>query len=322
MKHEIPHMIEQGKGAVINTSSGAGLIGFPGQANYVAAKHGVIGLTRSAALEYITRGVRINAICPGTARSRMVDEWMDGSAEAEAEVAALHPIGRIAEPEEIARAALWLASDASSFVVGVALPVDGGYTVPCRRICLICRSGRRHGTTGAAVPRGWVAKQRDAPMVSRSSTAAPEATMDDLLTLSRPEARPRRPDVVPAVLVGLMLAGLLVLTGTLAAHPRHREPHRAEPVGLAGRGRGPSADSSSWTGLGAVARDGRARVPPAPRPGHRLDHPLQLRRAVRGGRGLPRPARGRRLGRGRARRASASGSEEAGVAATTGSSAG
>ena len=130
MKHEIPHMLEQGAGVVINTSSGAGLIGFPGQANYVAAKHGVIGLTRSAALEYIARGVRINAICPGTARSRMVDEWMDGSAEAEAEVASLHPIGRIAEPEEIARAALWLASDASSFVVGVALPVDGGYTVP------------------------------------------------------------------------------------------------------------------------------------------------------------------------------------------------
>jgi NAD(P)-dependent dehydrogenase (short-subunit alcohol dehydrogenase family) len=130
MKHEIPHMVAQGGGAIVNTSSGAGLIGFPGQANYVAAKHGVIGLTRSAALEYIGRGVRINAICPGTARSRMVDEWMDGSAEAEAEVAALHPLGRIAEPEEIARAALWLASDASSFVVGVALPVDGGYTVP------------------------------------------------------------------------------------------------------------------------------------------------------------------------------------------------
>jgi NAD(P)-dependent dehydrogenase (short-subunit alcohol dehydrogenase family) len=130
MKHEIPHMIEQGGGVVVNTSSGAGLIGFPGQANYVAAKHGVIGLTKSAALEYIGRGVRVNAICPGTARSRMVDEWIDGSAEAEAEVAALHPIGRIAEPEEIARAALWLASDAASFVVGTALPVDGGYTVP------------------------------------------------------------------------------------------------------------------------------------------------------------------------------------------------
>ena len=130
MKHEIPHMLAAGGGAIVNTSSGAGLIGFPGQANYVAAKHGVIGLTRSAALEYIGRGIRINAICPGTARSRMVDEWMQGSAEAEAEVAALHPIGRIAEPEEIAQAAVWLASDASSFVVGVALPVDGGYTVP------------------------------------------------------------------------------------------------------------------------------------------------------------------------------------------------
>ena len=130
LKHEIPHMLARGGGAIVNTSSGAGLIGFPGQANYVAAKHGVIGLTRSAALEYIGRGIRINAICPGTARSRMVDEWMDGSAEAEAEVAALHPIGRIAEPEEIARAALWLASDAASFVVGVAFPVDGGYTVP------------------------------------------------------------------------------------------------------------------------------------------------------------------------------------------------
>ena len=130
MKHEIPRMLDVGGGAIVNTSSGAGLIGFPGQANYVAAKHGVIGLTRAAALEYVTRGIRVNAICPGTARSRMVDEWLDGSAEAEAEVAALHPIGRIAEPDEIARAAVWLASDAASFVVGVALPVDGGYTVP------------------------------------------------------------------------------------------------------------------------------------------------------------------------------------------------
>jgi NAD(P)-dependent dehydrogenase (short-subunit alcohol dehydrogenase family) len=130
MKHEIPHLLAAGGGSIVNTSSGAGLIGFPGQANYVAAKHGVIGLTRAAALEYIGQGIRINAICPGTARSRMVDEWMQGSAEAEAEVAALHPIGRIAEPEEIARAAVWLASDAASFVVGVALPVDGGYTVP------------------------------------------------------------------------------------------------------------------------------------------------------------------------------------------------
>jgi NAD(P)-dependent dehydrogenase (short-subunit alcohol dehydrogenase family) len=130
IKHEVPAILERGGGAIINTSSGAGLIGFPGMANYVAAKHGVIGLTKTAALEYIGQGIRINAICPGTARSRMVDEWMQGSAEAEAQVAALHPIGRIAEADEIAEAVLWLASPAASFVVGVAMPIDGGYTLP------------------------------------------------------------------------------------------------------------------------------------------------------------------------------------------------
>lgn len=130
MKHEIPEMRKAGGGAIVNTSSGAGLIGVPRFANYVAAKHGVIGLTKATALEVIGDGIRVNAICPGTARSQMVDQWMQGSAEAEAAVAALHPIGRIAEPEEIARAAVWLASEAASFVVGTALAVDGGYTVP------------------------------------------------------------------------------------------------------------------------------------------------------------------------------------------------
>ena len=130
MKHEIPHLLAQGGGAIVNTSSGAGLIGVPRFANYVAAKHGVIGLTKAAALEYATRGIRINAVCPGTARSRMVEDWMQGSAEAEASVAALHPVQRIAEPEEIAEAVVWLASDAASFVVGAAMAVDGGYTVP------------------------------------------------------------------------------------------------------------------------------------------------------------------------------------------------
>jgi NAD(P)-dependent dehydrogenase (short-subunit alcohol dehydrogenase family) len=130
IKHEVPAMLARGGGVIINTSSGAGLIGFPGMANYVAAKHGVIGLTKTAALEYIGQNIRINAICPGTARSRMVDEWMQGSAEAEAQVAALHPIGRIADADEIAEAVLWLASPASSFVVGIAMPVDGGYTIP------------------------------------------------------------------------------------------------------------------------------------------------------------------------------------------------
>ena len=130
MKHEIPAIAARGGGAIVNTSSGAGLIGFPEMANYVAAKHGVIGLTKTAALECVGQNIRINAICPGTARSRMVDEWMQGDPAAEKQVADLHPIGRIAAPEEIAAAVLWLCSDAASFVLGIAMPVDGGYTIP------------------------------------------------------------------------------------------------------------------------------------------------------------------------------------------------
>ncbi len=130
MKHEIPEMQKLGKGAIVNTSSGAGLIGVPRFANYVAAKHGVIGLTKAAALEYIGDGIRINSVCPGTARSQMVEQWLEGSADNEAAVAGLHPIGRIAEPQEIAEAVVWLASDAASFVVGATMAVDGGYTVP------------------------------------------------------------------------------------------------------------------------------------------------------------------------------------------------
>jgi NAD(P)-dependent dehydrogenase (short-subunit alcohol dehydrogenase family) len=129
LKFEIPLLLGSGGGAIVNTSSGAGIIGFPGMANYVAAKHGVIGLTKTAALEYIGSGIRINAVCPGTARSRMVEDWMQGDTGAEAEVAGLHPIGRIADPDEIAAAALWLCSDEASFVVGHALVVDGGYTI-------------------------------------------------------------------------------------------------------------------------------------------------------------------------------------------------
>jgi NAD(P)-dependent dehydrogenase (short-subunit alcohol dehydrogenase family) len=130
LKHEIPAIAARGGGAIVNTSSGAGLIGFPNMANYVASKHGVLGLTKTAALEAIQHGIRINAICPGTARSRMVDEWMQGDEAAEQQVADLHPIGRIAAPEEIAAAVLWLCSDAASFVMGIAMPVDGGYTIP------------------------------------------------------------------------------------------------------------------------------------------------------------------------------------------------
>ncbi len=130
MKYEIPRILEQGPGgAIVNTSSGAGLIGFPGMGNYVASKHGVIGLTRTAALELGPLGVRVNAICPGTARSRMVNEWMGDDPELEKQVVDLHPIGRIADAEEIAAAVHWLCSTESSFVLGHALAVDGGYTI-------------------------------------------------------------------------------------------------------------------------------------------------------------------------------------------------
>jgi NAD(P)-dependent dehydrogenase (short-subunit alcohol dehydrogenase family) len=128
LRFEIPAILASGGGAIVNTASGAGLIGFPGMAAYVAAKHGVIGLTKTAGLEFGAQGVRINAICPGTARSRMVDEWLQGDPDNLAQVAALHPIGRIAEPEEIAEAAMWLCSDAASFMCGTAIAVDGGYT--------------------------------------------------------------------------------------------------------------------------------------------------------------------------------------------------
>ena len=128
MKHELRHMRDQGSGAIVNCSSLGGLVGLPGRAAYHASKHGVIGLTRSAALEYAPRGVRINAICPGTFDTPMVRDMIDkGELEMDAAVAN-QPIGRLGQPEEIAAAVLWLCSPGASFVVGVALPVDGGYT--------------------------------------------------------------------------------------------------------------------------------------------------------------------------------------------------
>ena len=130
MKREIPAMLDSGGGAIVNTASGAGLIGFAGQAAYVAAKHGVIGLTKVAALDYGAAGVRVNAICPGTARTPMVDAAVAADPALAEHLVGLHPIGRIGTPEEIAEAAVWLCTDAASFVLGAALPVDGGYVVP------------------------------------------------------------------------------------------------------------------------------------------------------------------------------------------------
>ncbi len=130
MKAEIPHMLERGGGAIVNTASGVGLVAYPHQAAYTASKHGVIGLTKVAALDYGNRGIRVNAICPGTARTPMVDAALRYDPTIEAHLEALHPIGRIAEASEIAEAAVWLCTPAASFVLGVALPVDGGYVVP------------------------------------------------------------------------------------------------------------------------------------------------------------------------------------------------
>lgn len=128
MKYELRQMREQGSGAIVNCSSIGGLIGIPGRAIYHASKHGVIGLTKSAALEYAARGIRINAVCPGTIETPMVADMMAKESITMEDFLRDLPIGRLGRPEEIAAAVLWLCSDAASFVVGHALAVDGGYT--------------------------------------------------------------------------------------------------------------------------------------------------------------------------------------------------
>ncbi|MFJ8007396.1 glucose 1-dehydrogenase [Streptomyces fagopyri] len=127
-KHELRQMRTQGSGAIVNCSSLGGLVGLPERAAYHASKHGVIGLTKSAAVEYAAKGIRINAVCPGVIDTPMVAGMLEGQADAMAEIMKQQPIGRLGTAEEVAAAALWLCSDAAGFVVGVALPVDGGYT--------------------------------------------------------------------------------------------------------------------------------------------------------------------------------------------------
>lgn len=129
LKHEIAAMLKNGGGAIVNNSSVAGLIGFPGAAIYVASKHAVIGLTKSAALEYATQGIRVNAVSPGGVDTPMFDRFTGGAgAELHREIAAMHPVGRTGQPEEIAEAVLWLCSEKASFVTGQSLAVDGGWT--------------------------------------------------------------------------------------------------------------------------------------------------------------------------------------------------
>jgi len=127
MKHEIPALLASGGGAIVNTSSVGGLVGNPGLSAYCAAKFGVIGLTKVAALEYATQGIRVNAVCPGGTATPMLANWFQEPG-VEEHVKALHPLARWARPEEIARAVLFLASDDASYMTGHAMPVDGGMT--------------------------------------------------------------------------------------------------------------------------------------------------------------------------------------------------
>lgn len=127
MKHELVYMTKKQKGAIVNTASIAGLVGFLGIPAYVASKHGILGLTQNAALEYAKSGIRINSVCPGVIRTPMVDRFTGKNKEVEKQFASLEPIGRLGEPEEVAAAVTWLCSDHASFVTGIAMPVDGGW---------------------------------------------------------------------------------------------------------------------------------------------------------------------------------------------------
>jgi len=127
MKYEIPEMLKQGKGSIVNMSSVAGLTGGPLGCAYHVSKHGVIGLTKASAIEYAKMGIRVNAVCPAVIQTDMADRaffWNDKVAEM---TIALHPIGRVGTPEEVSGAVIWLCSDSASFVTGHALPVDGGF---------------------------------------------------------------------------------------------------------------------------------------------------------------------------------------------------
>jgi NAD(P)-dependent dehydrogenase (short-subunit alcohol dehydrogenase family) len=127
MKYEIPQMLKQGGGAIVNTASIAGLVGFEGNSAYNASKHGVIGLTKTAALEYAQKNIRVNCVCPGVIQTPMVARIMDSGQMDERDLMAGEPVGRLGQPAEIGEGVVWLLSEASSFVTGHSLIIDGGW---------------------------------------------------------------------------------------------------------------------------------------------------------------------------------------------------
>lgn len=127
MKFQIPQMLKQGRGSIINCASIAGVVGFQNSAAYVASKHGIVGLTKTAALEYAKSNIRVNAVCPGVIQTAMIDRYVQGDEKVRALLSAGEPMGRMGVPDEIASAVLWLGSEGASFVTGHALVVDGGW---------------------------------------------------------------------------------------------------------------------------------------------------------------------------------------------------
>ena len=126
LKYEIQQMLKQGGGTIVNMYSALGLVGMQGYPAYVASKHGVVGLTKTAALEYAQAGIRVNAVCPGVIRTPLLDRMIGGNRQVEEYLLSKEPVGRLGTAEEVAGAVVWLCSDAASFVTGTALSVDGG----------------------------------------------------------------------------------------------------------------------------------------------------------------------------------------------------
>jgi NAD(P)-dependent dehydrogenase (short-subunit alcohol dehydrogenase family) len=127
MKYEIPHMMKQGKGAIVNNASIAGLVGFVNIPAYVASKHGILGLTKNAALEYAKSGIRVNAVCPGVIKTPMIDRFTGKDKVVEKQFESMEPVGRMGQPEEVAVAVIWLCSDAACIDTAHPMTVDGGW---------------------------------------------------------------------------------------------------------------------------------------------------------------------------------------------------